>query len=65
VTNRATKAANRGPGSFTVAEREPRHEDHAAAAADLLIPRSLVFEPTPGPVDLRDYRRWSYLRGAS
>ena len=50
---------------MTVAERplDPAH--YPDADPDLLVPGSLVFHKTAGPVDLDDYRNWwAYLPGA-
>jgi formylglycine-generating enzyme len=52
-------------GYTTVAERFPDPRDFPGADPDELVPGSLVFHKTSGPVDLRDYRNWwSYLPGA-
>ena len=53
-------------GHVTVAERAPEAADFPDADPALLVPGSLVFHPTRGPVDLSDFRNWwSYLPGAS
>ena len=53
-------------GYVTVAERPLDASDYPDADPDLLVPGSLVFQPTAGPVDLRDYRNWwGYVPGAS
>jgi formylglycine-generating enzyme len=53
-------------GYVTVAERPLAAADYPEADPDLLVPGSLVFQRTPGPVDLRDYTNWwAYLPGAS
>jgi formylglycine-generating enzyme len=53
-------------GYVTVAERAPDPAQYPDADPALLVPGSLVFYPTPGPVDLRDYRNWwSFVPGAS
>jgi formylglycine-generating enzyme required for sulfatase activity len=53
-------------GHVTVAERPPDPADYPGADPDLLVPGSLVFHRTDGPVDLRDVRNWwSYVPGAS
>jgi len=52
-------------GHVTVAERplDPAH--YAGADPDLLVPGSLVFRRTRGPVDLTDYRNWwAWVPGA-
>jgi sulfatase modifying factor 1 len=52
-------------GYMTVAERFPDPRDFPGADPDELVPGSLVFHKTSGPVNLRDYRNWwSYLPGA-
>jgi formylglycine-generating enzyme len=49
----------------TVAERPPAAEDYPDADPELLVPGSLVFRKTPGPVNLNDYRSWwAYVPGA-
>lgn len=45
-------------GYVTVAERPLSPEDFPGMSADELVPGSLVFTPTSGPVDLRDWRQW-------
>jgi formylglycine-generating enzyme required for sulfatase activity len=53
-------------GYTTVAEREPAAGEYPEADPDLLVPGSLVFHPTSGPVPLDDPARWwSYVPGAS
>jgi formylglycine-generating enzyme required for sulfatase activity len=52
-------------GHVTVAERPPAAEDYPDADPDLLVPGSLVFRRTPGPVDLDDHGQWwAYVPGA-
>jgi formylglycine-generating enzyme len=52
-------------GYVTVAERPLDPELYPDADPALLVPGSLVFRPTRGPVDLSDYRNWwSYTPGA-
>lgn len=52
-------------GYVTVAERSPDAADYPDADPALLVPGSLVFRCTRGPVDLRDFRNWwAYLPGA-
>ena len=49
----------------TVAERPLDPEQYPDADPDLLVPGSLVFHGTAGPVDLDDYRNWwEYVPGA-
>ena len=45
-------------GHVTVAERPLEPADYPDADPALLVPGSLVFRPTRGPVDLGDYRNW-------
>src|SRR6476646_10719212 len=45
-------------GHVTWAERAPVAEDYPDADPALLVPGSLVFRKTTGPVDLQDYRNW-------
>jgi sulfatase modifying factor 1 len=45
-------------GHVTGAERAPVAADYPDADPDLLVPGSLVFRPTPGPVPLDDFRNW-------
>ena len=52
-------------GYRTVAERPLDPADFPEADPALLVPGSLVFHRTAGPVDLRDYRNWwTYVPGA-
>src|SRR4249919_2557958 len=53
-------------GYATVAERPLEPAEYPDADPALLVPGSLVFHRTAGPVDLRDYRNWwDYVPGAS
>jgi formylglycine-generating enzyme required for sulfatase activity len=45
-------------GWLTEAERAPDPALYPGAAPEILVPGSLVFQPTAGPVDLRDYHQW-------
>jgi formylglycine-generating enzyme required for sulfatase activity len=45
-------------GHVTWAEEAPRAEDYSDADAEALVPGSLVFRMTDGPVDLDDVRNW-------
>jgi formylglycine-generating enzyme len=52
-------------GYVTWAERSPDPADYPDADPELLVPGSLVFHPTAGPVDLNDYRNWwAWVPGA-
>jgi formylglycine-generating enzyme len=49
----------------TVAQRPLDPADYPGADPALLVPGSLVFQRTTGPVDLRDYTNWwAYVPGA-
>lgn len=45
-------------GYLTTAERTPDPAHYPTADPALLVPGSLVFQPTDGPVDLRDWSQW-------
>src|SRR5215203_6159755 len=56
----------RATGHVTVAERPLDAADYPDANPELLVPGSLVFTKTAGPVDLRNWRNWwRYVPGAS
>jgi sulfatase modifying factor 1 len=49
----------------TVAERSPQASEYPDADPELLVPGSLVFRKTAGPVNLDDVRNWwEYVPGA-
>lgn len=53
-------------GYVTLAERPPDPGLYPAADPELLVPGSLVFQPTPCPVPLDDFRQWwSWVPGAA
>ncbi len=53
-------------GYVTVAERPLDAADYPGAPAENLVPGSMVFTPTPGPVDLRHLSQWwTWIPGAS
>ena len=55
----------RETGYVTVAERPLDPEQYPDADPELLVPGSLVFHGTAGPVGLDDYRNWwEYVPGA-
>ncbi|HJX08252.1 MAG TPA: formylglycine-generating enzyme family protein [Actinomycetota bacterium] len=55
----------RATGHRTVAEQTPEPAAYPDADPELLVPGSLVFRQTEGPVDLRDARNWwAYVPGA-
>jgi formylglycine-generating enzyme len=65
VTVREFRRFVKDTGYVTVAERPLDPEQYPDADPALLVPGSLMFQPTRGPVDLRDYRNWwSYVPGA-
>ena len=52
-------------GYVTTAEQAPTPEDYPDADPDLLVPGSLVFCKTRGPVRLSDFRNWwTWMPGA-
>ena len=52
-------------GHVTLAELPPDPRDYPGADPALLVPGSLVFRATSGPVDLRDVSNWwAYVPGA-
>jgi formylglycine-generating enzyme required for sulfatase activity len=53
-------------GYLTIAEQALDPEDYPGVAQQDLVPGALVFTPTAGPVDLRDWRQWwNWVPGAS
>ncbi len=65
VTNAEFSKFVRKTGYVTVAERPPDPADFPGAPIENLVPGSLVFHMTNGPVDLRDYSQWwSWVPGA-
>src|SRR5581483_3572050 len=66
VTNADFAKFVRKTGYVTVAERVPDASDFPGAPPENLVPGSMVFHMTAGPVDLRDYTQWwSWVPGAS
>ncbi|HEU5434359.1 MAG TPA: formylglycine-generating enzyme family protein, partial [Thermomicrobiales bacterium] len=66
VTTREFERFVSETGYVTVAERELEPADYPGADPGALVPGSLVFRKTAGPVDLRDVRTWwRYEPGAS
>ena len=52
-------------GFVTLAEHAPNAADYPGAPPEALVPGSLVFHRTPGPVDLSDWSQWwAYVPGA-
>jgi formylglycine-generating enzyme len=65
VTNAAFARFVDATGWVTSAEVAPKAEDYPGAQPDMLVPASLVFTPTNGPVDLANpYNWWTYVPGA-
>jgi formylglycine-generating enzyme required for sulfatase activity len=65
VTNREFTRFVRATGWVTVAERPADPADYPGALPEQLVPSSLVFTPTSGPVPLDDYQAWwRYTPGA-
>jgi formylglycine-generating enzyme len=58
TTNREFAEFVQDTGYLTVAERPLDPEDFPGAPAENLVPGSLVFSMTPGPVDLRHLNQW-------
>lgn len=66
VTNAGFAEFVRATGYVTVAERPLDPADYPGAPAENLLPGSMVFSATAGPVDLRDYGNWwAWVPGAS
>jgi formylglycine-generating enzyme len=66
VTNRQFARFVEATGYVSVAERVPEAACYPDADPALLVPGSLVFARTRGPVSLRDFRQWwRYVPGAS
>jgi formylglycine-generating enzyme len=65
VTNAEFRRFVKATGHVTVAERPPDPADYPDADPALLVPGSLVFRRSSGPVDLRDWRNWwAWVPGA-
>jgi formylglycine-generating enzyme len=66
VTNERFAEFVDATGYVTVAERPLDPADYPGAPIENLVPGSLVFTPTPGPVDLRHISQWwTWTAGAS
>ena len=65
VTNAEFRRFVKATGHVTVAEQPPDPADYPDADPELLVPGALVFRPTSGPVDLRDWHNgWAWVPGA-
>jgi formylglycine-generating enzyme required for sulfatase activity len=58
VTNEQFKRFIVATGYQTVAERPLNPADYPGAPKENLVPGSMVFRKTQGPVDLRNYANW-------
>jgi formylglycine-generating enzyme required for sulfatase activity len=58
VTNAQFRRFVQETGYLTVAERAPNPADYPNALPEFLVPGSLVFQRTEGPVDLRNWANW-------
>jgi formylglycine-generating enzyme required for sulfatase activity len=66
VTVGAFRRFVKATGYVTTAERPLEPADYPEADPALLVPGSLVFQPTPRPVSLDDYAAWwHYVPGAT
>jgi formylglycine-generating enzyme required for sulfatase activity len=66
VTNREYARFVDETGYVTVAERPLNPADYPGALPGMLVPGALLFKPTSGPVNLRDWSQWwEYVPGAS
>ena len=65
VTNRDFSAFVAATGWVTSAEIAPDPKDYPGALPEMLVPASMVFTPTDGPVDLSNiFNWWRYIPGA-
>jgi formylglycine-generating enzyme required for sulfatase activity len=58
VTNLEFLRFVKDTGHVTVAEREPDPAQYPDAQPEMLVPGSVVFRKTPGPVDLSNHFNW-------
>lgn len=66
VTNDEFALFVEATGYVTLAERAANPDDYPGADPAMLVPSSVVFVPTSGPVDLRhSFQWWHYVAGAS
>jgi formylglycine-generating enzyme len=65
VTNAQFEQFVHETGYITLAERPANSADYPGAKPELLVPSSVVFQQTVGPVDMRNpYNWWQYVAGA-
>lgn len=65
VTNREFAAFIKDSGYVTVSQRPLNPAEFPGAPPENLVPGSMVFTPTPGPVDLRHLSQWWTWRPGS
>ena len=66
VTNAEFERFVEETGYVTLAERPANPADYPGAKPEMLVPSSVVFKKTPGPVDMRNpYNWWTYVAGAN
>jgi formylglycine-generating enzyme required for sulfatase activity len=66
VTNAQFEQFVHATSYVTLAERPANPDDYPGAEVELLEPASVVFQPTSGPVDMRNpYNWWKYVSGAN
>ena len=66
VTNRAFRQFVDATGYVTLAEKPANPADYPGAKPEMLVPASVTFQKSTGPVDLRNkYNWWVYTPGAN
>ncbi len=65
VTNAAFKRFVKATGHVTMAEKKPRAADYPDALPEMLYAGSLVFDPRPDVIDLRDWGQWWNFRAGA
>src|SRR3954466_12376146 len=66
VTNEQFERFVRETGYVTLAERPANAADYPGAKPEMLAPASMVFQPPPGRVDVRNhFNWWAYVPGAN
>ncbi len=58
VTNAQFEQFVKATGYVTIAEQKPKAEDFPGAPPEALVPGSIIFTPTPGPVPLDNFIAW-------
>ena len=65
VTNREFERFVAATGHVTLAEKPANPEDYPGAKPEMLVPSSVMFRKSEGPVDLSNhYNWWTYVAGA-